>query len=154
MTRPLNPQAELLFAGGAVQRNPLPEPASDSPKSESEIFRPWMLLSPGVWPLSAPSPTADWGRGSAYALPSVAAHRQDTVISILVAGTLRSEAPLRDMAGRVPGAAGGCETGAAGARGGSSGGSGPCAAATAVAAAAAAAALPPALLARLQPIAP
>lgn len=37
--------------------------------------------------------------------PGWPAHRQDTVISILVAGTLRSEAPLRDMAGRVAGAA-------------------------------------------------
>ena len=69
------------------------------------------------------------------------AHRQDTVISILVAGTLRSEAPLKDMAGRVAGAAGGCETGAA--RVGSGGGAGPCAAAAVVAEAA----LPPALLA-------
>lgn len=71
------------------------------------------------------------------------AHRQDTVISILVAGTLRSEAPLRDMAGRVAGAAGGCERGAARARGGGSGGvgSGAAAVAAAVAAAAAASAL-------------
>ena len=51
--------------------------------------------------------------------PARPAHRQDTVISILVAGTLRSEAPLKDMAGRVAGAAGGCETGAA--RGGGGG---------------------------------
>lgn len=69
------------------------------------------------------------------------AHRQDTVISILVAGTLRSEAPLKDMAGRVAGAAGGCETGSARGGGGGGGGAGPCAAA----AVAAEAALPPAL---------
>lgn len=76
--------------------------------------------------------------------PAWPAHRQDTVISILVAGTLRSEAPLSDMAGRLAGAAAGCETGAAGAaRGG--GGVGPCAAA----ALAAEAALPPALRALL-----
>lgn len=57
------------------------------------------------------------------------AHRQDTVISILVAGTLRSEAPLRDMAGRVAEAAGGCKIGDTGAaRGGGSGRVGPCAA--------------------------
>ena len=68
--------------------------------------------------------------------PARPAHRQDTVISILVAGTLRSEAPLKDMAGRVAGAAGGCQTGAA--RGGGGGGAGPCAAA-------AVAVLPPAL---------
>lgn len=39
--------------------------------------------------------------------PSLArpAHRHDTVISILVAGTLRSEAPLRDMASPVAKAA-------------------------------------------------
>lgn len=75
--------------------------------------------------------------------PARPAHRQDTVISILVAGTLRSEAPLKDMAGRVAGAAGGCETGAArgGGGGGGDGGAGPCAAA----AVAAEAVLPPAL---------
>lgn len=77
--------------------------------------------------------------GQCLPSPVRPAHRQDTVISILVAGTLRSEAPLKDMAGRVAGAAGGCETGSA--RGGGGGGAGPCAAA----AVAAEAALPPAL---------
>lgn len=38
-THPLNPQAEPSFAGGAVQGNPLPESAGDSPESASAIFR-------------------------------------------------------------------------------------------------------------------
>lgn len=77
------------------------------------------LWCPPLWSSPLPTPSLQLcGAGALPVLkPSLAwpAHRHDTVISILVAGTLRSEAPLRDMAGPVAKVAGvgvrvGCET--------------------------------------------
>lgn len=86
----------------------LKETPSPNRESASTIFLLQKLPPPGSSPCP-PQPGSRLGLGSAYALSSWPAHRQDTVISILVAGTLRSEAPLRDMAGlsagRVAGAA-------------------------------------------------
>lgn len=65
---------------------------------------------PPLWSSPLPTPSLQLrGAGALPVLkPSLAwpAHRHDTVISILVAGTLRSEAPLRDMAGPVAKVAG------------------------------------------------
>lgn len=115
--------------------NPPATPLSLLPRFSAQ-----MLLSPGSSPCPRRAPEPVGVGALPKPSPEWPAHRQDTVISILVAGTLRSEAPLRDMAGQVAVAAGGCETGAAGARGG---GVGPCAAAVAPVLPPAECALPP-----------